>query len=67
VILVNGKPVHCGERPTIRDVLVGLDIDPETAGIAVAVDREIATRGDWPTRTLEDGAHVEIVTATQGG
>jgi len=67
VILVNGKPVRCGERPTIRDVLLGLDIDPQTAGIAVAVDHEIAIRADWPTRTLEDGARVEIVTATQGG
>ena len=67
MILVNGKPLQWAERPTIREVLVGLDIDPEGAGIAVAVDREIARRGDWPTRTLEDGARVEIVTATQGG
>ena len=28
-----------------------LDIDPDTAGIAVAVDAEVARRGDWPTRT----------------
>ena len=67
MILVNGKPLQCCERPTIRDVLVALDIDPEAAGIAVAVDREIARRRDWPTRMLEDGARVEIVTATQGG
>jgi sulfur carrier protein len=67
VIVVNGSPVVCGEHPTIRDVLLGLDIDPETAGIAVAVDREVATRSDWPTRMLEDGARVEILTATQGG
>lgn len=67
MILVNGKPLQLAERPTIRDVLVGLDIDPEAAGIAVAVDREIARRRDWPTRTLEEGARVEIVTATQGG
>ena len=67
MILVNGKPLQWFERPTIRDVLVALDIDPEAAGIAVAVDREIARRRDWPTRMLEDGARVEIVTATQGG
>jgi sulfur carrier protein len=67
VILVNGNPMQCGERPTIRDVLLGLDIDPDAAGIAVAVDREVATRGDWPTRMLEDGARVEILTAMQGG
>jgi len=68
VIYVNGKPVHdAGAAPTIRDVLVGLEIDPETAGIAVAVDAEVARRGVWPTRTLPDGARVEIVRAVQGG
>ena len=67
MIYVNGKPVHSGANPTIRDVLLRLDIDPDRAGIAVAVDSEVARRGVWPTLTLDDGAHVEIVTATQGG
>jgi len=67
VITVNGKPVAVGERPTIRELLLGLDIDPDRGGIAVAVDSEVARRGAWPTQTLDDGAHVEIVTATQGG
>jgi sulfur carrier protein len=67
VIFVNGKPVESAANPTIRDLLLALDIDPERAGIAVAVDAEVARRGAWPTQTLDDGAHVEIVTATQGG
>jgi sulfur carrier protein len=67
VIFVNGKPVESGANPTIRDLLLALDIDPERAGIAVAVDAEVARRGAWPTQTVDDGAHVEIVTATQGG
>jgi sulfur carrier protein len=67
VIYVNGRPVQAGARPTIRDLLIAIDIDPERAGIAVAVDAEVARRGAWPTQTLEDGARVEIVTATQGG
>ena len=67
MITVNGRPVDAGERPTIRDVLLAIDIDPERAGIAVAVDAEVARRGAWPTQTVADGAHVEIVTATQGG
>ena len=67
MIFVNGKPTDVSERPTIRDVLVAAHIDPERAGIAVAVDAEIARRGVWPTRTVPDGARVEIVTATQGG
>jgi sulfur carrier protein len=67
MIYVNGKPLDAGAQPTIRDVLLELDIDPDTAGIAVAVDAEVARRGDWRTRTLGDGAQVEIVRAVQGG
>lgn len=67
MITVNGRPVDAGERPTIRDVLLAIDIDPDRAGIAVAVDAEVARRGAWPTQTVDDGASVEIVTATQGG
>jgi sulfur carrier protein len=67
VIYVNGDPVQPGPKPTIRELLLALDIDPDRGGIAVAVDSEVARRGVWPTRTLDEGAHVEIVTATQGG
>lgn len=68
MIYVNGEPVHdAGEQPTIRDILAALRIDPDTAGIAVAVDAEVARRGVWPTRRLDDGARVEIVRAVQGG
>ena len=67
MIYVNGKPTATGARPTIRDVLLAADIDPDRSGIAVAVDAEIARRGVWQTRTVADGARVEIVTATQGG
>jgi sulfur carrier protein len=67
MIYVNGKPTDPGERPTIRDVLVAADIDPDRAGIAVAVDAEVARRSVWPTLTVADGARVEVVTATQGG
>jgi sulfur carrier protein len=67
VIYVNGKPLQSASQPTIRELLLELDIDPDRAGVAVAVDSEVARRGAWPTQKLDDGAHVEIVTATQGG
>lgn len=66
-IFVNGEPVEAGDAPTISDVLVARGIDPDAAGIAVAVDAEVARRGVWQTRTLPDGARVEIVRAVQGG
>jgi sulfur carrier protein len=67
VIFVNGEPIDTAAHPTIREVLLERGIDPETAGIAVAVDAEVARRGVWPTRRLPDGARVEIVRAVQGG
>ena len=67
MIYVNGEALDTGGEPTIRDVLLAVGIDPETAGIAVAVDAEVARRAVWPTRTLRDGAQVEIVRAVQGG
>jgi len=67
MIFVNGEPVQTAPHPTIRDVLVERGIDPDTAGIAVAVDAEVARRGVWPTRALDEGARIEIVQAVQGG
>ena len=67
MIFVNGEPVDAADRPTIRDVLVGLEIDPDTAGIAVAVDAEVARRAEWPTRTIDAGARIDIVREVQGG
>jgi sulfur carrier protein len=67
VIYVNGTATEPGVDPTIRDVLLAAGIDPDTAGIAVAIDAVVARRGAWPTCTVPDGARVEIVTATQGG
>ena len=67
MIFVNGEPVDAGGEPTIRDVRLTLPIDPAAAGSAGAGDAEVARRAVWPTRTLPDGAHVEIVRAVQGG
>jgi sulfur carrier protein len=67
VIYVNGRPHDVPDRATIVDVLAELDIDPDRPGIAVAVDSEVATRAEWRTREVADGARVEIVTAIQGG
>lgn len=67
MIYVNGDPTEAGETPTIDDVLRSVDIDPQSAGIAVAVDAEVARRGVWSTRIVCDGARVEIVRAVQGG
>jgi len=67
VIFVNGQPHDVPDRATISELLAKLNIDPETSGIAVAVDSEVTARNAWTRHEVRDGAHVEIVTATQGG
>ena len=36
-------------------------------GTAVAINGDVVPQSEWATRVLEDGAHVDILTAVQGG
>ena len=66
-IEVNGKPADVAEGTTVAALLDTLDVPAEARGVAVAVDAEVVPRGEWPTRVVEDGSAVEVVTAVQGG
>ena len=66
MITLNGKPAE-GDGATIAELLRRIAVSPEGRGIAVAVDAEVVPRGQWDSVVLEDGAHVEVVTAVQGG
>ena len=63
----NGREVWERDGATIADLLVDLGVEPDARGVAVAVDGEVIPRGDWPSRTVQDGDHVEALTAMQGG
>jgi sulfur carrier protein len=67
MIVLNGEstPFRAGE--TLDAVLASLDLTARSPGVAIAVDREVVPRADWETFTLADGAHVEVLTAMQGG
>jgi sulfur carrier protein len=65
MIRVNGA-----EQPPAENVarlLEQLGIGADARGVAVAVDGEVVPRSQWAARPLEDGAHVEVVGAIQGG
>lgn len=64
-ILVNGRWREVEEAVTVSE-LVDADV-PDRRGVAVALDGEVVPRAAWETTDLEDGAHVEIVGAVQGG
>lgn len=63
-VTVNGTTHQLADDATVRDVLELVDA-PQS--VAVAVDNAVVPRADWSSRTLTDGAVVEILSAVQGG
>ncbi|MDX2063680.1 MAG: sulfur carrier protein ThiS [Bacteroidia bacterium] len=66
-ITLNGEPAPLTEGQVLTDFLRAQGLDPEQRGFAVAVNRQLIRRADWPTHALADGDSVEIVNARQGG
>ncbi len=66
-VLVNGTSTQLDEGATVVDLLGRLDVPADARGVAVAVDAEVVPRGEWGAHVLGEGAHVEVVTAVQGG
>ena len=66
-VSVNGEPHQIPDGLTVPDLLRHVGLDPERSGIAVALGGAVVRRADWPATPVEDGADIEIITATQGG
>jgi sulfur carrier protein len=65
VIVVNGESRELAPGTTVAGLVAGLGMPPR--GVAVALDGEVVRRGEWEEREVPDGAHVEVLTAMQGG
>jgi sulfur carrier protein len=44
-----------------------LDVAPSARGVAVALDGEVVSRGQWGNTQLREGSMVEVVAAIGGG
>jgi sulfur carrier protein len=64
IIRVNADDLEVNDQTTVATLLQSLGYPDR--GIAVAVDHAVVPRSSWAT-TLSDGAHIEVVTAVQGG
>jgi len=66
MIRLNGKPrdfvLH-----RLGELLSGEGIEPETRGVAVAVNGSVVPRSLWAETVLAEGDDVEIVKIMQGG
>jgi sulfur carrier protein len=52
---------------TVAGVLALLGLPADARGVAVAVDGEVVPRAGWGEFAIPEGAHVEVLTAMQGG
>jgi sulfur carrier protein len=67
MIYLNGDIQDGGAGTTVVEALGLLDLTPDARGVAVAVNGEVVPRAGWETFALPEGAHVEVLTAMQGG
>lgn len=63
-VTVNGTVRELADGATVRDLLDLIDAPPS---VAVALDNAVVPRAQWDSRTLTDGATVEVLSAVQGG
>jgi sulfur carrier protein len=64
IVRVNADDLEVDDQTTVATLLQSLGYPDR--GIAVAIDQAVVPRSSWAT-TLSDGAHIEVVTAVQGG
>jgi sulfur carrier protein len=67
MIVVNGNETDAVAGERLSAVLRQLGVSGDARGVAVAVDGEVVPRSRWETFTLDARAHVEVLSAMQGG
>lgn len=63
---LNGAPTAL-HAPELLAVLAAAGIDSARRGMAVALNRRVVPRRDWPTTQIAAGDELEIVTPLSGG
>jgi sulfur carrier protein len=66
-IELNGQAVQLAEGASVAEAVAASGADQQRRGIAVAVEGEVVPRGEWEGTPLEDGQHIEVLRAVQGG
>ena len=67
MIVVNGQGSDVRAGETVLAVLARLGLGADARGVAVAVDGEVVPRTTWASFALPADAHIEVLTAMQGG
>lgn len=64
-IELNGAPHTVADKQSVQELIAALDLANKS--LAVAVNREIVPRQQWPQRLLKAHDRVDIVRAIGGG
>jgi sulfur carrier protein len=67
VIVLNGDICEQGAGEPVSAVLARLGLGEDARGVAVAIDGEVVPRAQWERFQIPEGAHVEVLSAMQGG
>ena len=65
-IELNGEPRELPVGSTLSDAARAAGVEAPR-GVAIALDGEVAPRGEWATTPLAEGSRVEVLAAIQGG
>ena len=66
LLTLNGRGVETTAL-YLHKLLQEQGLQPESKGIAVAINGEIVPRSEWATTELGNGDAIEMITAMQGG
>lgn len=64
-LTINGESRHFNNLPTLADLIDTLGLKGDR--VAVELNRNIVSRTDWPSTSLQDGDKLEIVHFVGGG
>jgi thiazole synthase len=65
-IELNGEERELAEGATLADAARAAGAE-QAHGVAIALDGEVAPRGEWAQRSLAEGSKFEVLAAIQGG
>ncbi len=66
-IELNGRAHELAEGASLADAARAAGVADGARGVAVALDGEVAPRGEWERTPLVEGSKVEVLAAIQGG
>lgn len=67
IVVLNGEPRELPAGTTLAQAVDLSGAPPSRDGVAAAVNGEVVPRSSWEGQVLEEGQHVEVLQAVQGG